>query len=187
MRNAEATRGRILEAALAEFSAHGIAGARVDRIARTAGCNKNLIYIYYGNKESLLTTILRKHLARVYEDLPFTPEDLPGYAVRAFDFAAAHPDLMRLLGWWGLERRAEEAIPHHSARGAKIAELMKGQNAGRVGNVFPAEFLLTAILTLATAWTLANPFGSSIDSQTLGRAADLRRCIAEAVRLLSMT
>lgn len=40
MRNAEATRERILEAAMAEFSAFGIAGARVDRIAKTAGCNK---------------------------------------------------------------------------------------------------------------------------------------------------
>ncbi len=39
MRNAEATRERILEAALAEFSSHGIAGARVDRIAQAARCN----------------------------------------------------------------------------------------------------------------------------------------------------
>ena len=44
MRNAEATKERILEAALAEFSDHGIAGARVDRIAQAARCNKNLIY-----------------------------------------------------------------------------------------------------------------------------------------------
>ena len=33
-RNAEATKERILDAALAEFSAYGIAGARVDRIAQ---------------------------------------------------------------------------------------------------------------------------------------------------------
>ena len=37
MRNAEASRERILDAALAEFSAYGIAGARVDRIAQAAG------------------------------------------------------------------------------------------------------------------------------------------------------
>ena len=46
MGNAEAMRERILEAASAEFSAYGVAGARVDRIAKAAGCNKNLIYIY---------------------------------------------------------------------------------------------------------------------------------------------
>ncbi len=67
MGNAEATRERILEAALAEFATYGIAGARVDRIAATAGCNKNLIYIYFENKETLFTTVLQKHLARVYE------------------------------------------------------------------------------------------------------------------------
>jgi AcrR family transcriptional regulator len=77
MRNAEATRERILKAALAEFSAHGIAGARVDRIAKTAKCNKNLIYIYFQDKEMLFTTILRKHLLRCYEEYPFTPDDLP--------------------------------------------------------------------------------------------------------------
>src|SRR5882757_7345434 len=97
MRNAEATRERILEAAMAEFSAHGIAGARVDRIARTAECNKNLIYIYFENKETLFTTVLERHLLRVYEDFAFTPEDLPGHATRVFDFAMANPDLMRLM------------------------------------------------------------------------------------------
>jgi AcrR family transcriptional regulator len=80
---------------MAEFSTYGIAGARVDRIAKTAGCNKNLIYIYFENKETLFSTILQKHLTRVYEDLSFTPDDLPGYAARVFDFAMAHPDLMR--------------------------------------------------------------------------------------------
>lgn len=65
MRNAEATRERILEAATAEFSAYGIAGARVDRIAKTAGCNKNLIYIYFENKETLFTTVLQKQFAHL--------------------------------------------------------------------------------------------------------------------------
>src|ERR1700730_16938075 len=105
-RNAEATRERILDAAMAESSAYGIAGARVDRIAKTAGCNKNLIYIYFENKETLFTTVLEKNILRVYEDLAFTPEDLPGYAMRVFDFAMAHPDLMRLMVWSSLEQKA---------------------------------------------------------------------------------
>src|ERR1700726_400392 len=107
LRNAEATKERILEAAMEEFSAYGIAGARVDRIAENAGCNKNLIYIYFKNKETLFTTTMDKHLARVYEELPFTPEDLPGFAARVFDFAMAHPDLMQLLAWSGLEQQAD--------------------------------------------------------------------------------
>jgi AcrR family transcriptional regulator len=45
---------RILDAALEEFSTHGVAGARVDRIASAADCNKNLLYVYFGSKENLL-------------------------------------------------------------------------------------------------------------------------------------
>jgi hypothetical protein len=70
------------EALEAEFSAYGVADARVDRIARAAGCNKNLIYVYFENKETLFTTVLHKHLLRVYQAVQFSPDDLPGYAVR---------------------------------------------------------------------------------------------------------
>lgn len=186
MRNAEATRARILEAATAEFSAFGIAGARVDRIAKTAGCNKNLIYIYFENKEKLFTTVLQKQLARGYEDVPFTADDLPGYAARVFDFAMANPDLFRLMTWFALEQKADNPPERGVARNAKVAALMKAQKAGQLGTTFTPEFLLTAIMALATAWTAANPFGPSIDPDASKRAPALRRSIAEAVRLLTL-
>src|ERR1700722_18357310 len=46
---------------------------------------------------------------------------------------------------------------------SKVAALKKAQNAGQVGTAFPPRFLLTAIMTIATAWTAANPFGPSMD------------------------
>ena len=107
MRNAAATRERILEAARAEFSVHGIAGARVDRIAQAAGCNKNLIYIYFEDKETLFATVLLKHLMRIHQEQPFTPYDLPTYAAKVFDFAMTNPDLMRLMAWSALEQNAK--------------------------------------------------------------------------------
>ena len=36
-----------------EFSAYGIAGARVDRIASAAKANKQAIYAYFGSKDAL--------------------------------------------------------------------------------------------------------------------------------------
>ena len=42
---------RILEAAKQEFSTHGLAGARVDRIAAKAGANKRMLYYHVGNKD----------------------------------------------------------------------------------------------------------------------------------------
>ncbi|WP_020476015.1 TetR/AcrR family transcriptional regulator [Zavarzinella formosa] len=185
MRNAEATRERILEAATAEFSAYGIAGARVDRIAKNAGCNKNLIYIYFENKETLFTTVLQKHLARAFEEVQFTADDLPGYAGRLFDFAMANPDLFRLMTWFGLEQKANEPTARGAAKNAKLAALLKAQNAGQVGKTFSPGFILTAIMAIATAWTPANPYGPLIDPDALKRQAALRRSIAEAVRLLT--
>ena len=49
---------RILEAAKQEFSAHGIGGARVDRIAANAGANKRMLYYHVGNKEDLYLAVL---------------------------------------------------------------------------------------------------------------------------------
>jgi len=185
MRNAEATRERILEAAMAEFSTYGIAGARVDRIAKTAGCNKNLIYIYFKNKESLFSTILQKHLPRVYEDVAFTAEDLPGYAARVFDFAMTNPDLMRLMAWFSLEQKVDSPAERTTAHDEKVAALLKAQSAGQVGTAFSPSFLLNAIMVLASAWTATNPFGPSLNPDAAKNPDALRNAIVRAVSLIA--
>ena len=58
VRNATATKQRLLQAATDEFAAHGIAGARVDRLADTAQANKQLIYAYFGSKDGLFDAAL---------------------------------------------------------------------------------------------------------------------------------
>jgi len=55
---ADLTRSRILEAALAEFSSSGLAGARTDQIAAAAGVNKALLYYYFNGKEALYEAAL---------------------------------------------------------------------------------------------------------------------------------
>lgn len=182
--NAEATKERILDAAMAEFSAYGIAGARVDRIAQAAGCNKNLIYIYFENKETLFTTVLEKNLQRVYEDLAFTPDDLPGYATYVFDFAMAHPDLMRLMAWSSLEQKPGSVAARRTAHDVKSAALATAQDAAQVETGFSPSFLLTAIMALATAWSAASAFGPSVDPEAANLPAALRKQIADAVDLI---
>jgi AcrR family transcriptional regulator len=186
MRNAEASRERILQAATAEFSAHGIAGARVDRIAKAAGCNKNLIYIYFESKENLFKTVLKKHLSDAYEKLPMDPRDLPDFAVRVFDMAMAKPDLMRLMAWQSLEDRADAAAERSTERAAKAAALRRAQKIGQLGTALPADFLMTAVIALATAWSAGNPVGLP-DVEANMRPAKVRRNIAEAIRLLAGT
>jgi AcrR family transcriptional regulator len=185
MRNAEATRERILEAALAEFSTHGIAGARVDRIAHAAGCNKNLIYIYFEDKETLFATVLHKHLTRIHEEEPFTPDDLPGYAGKVFDFAMANPDLMRLMAWSALEQQAKGHSDRAATLEEKVRKVAEAQKAGHVSTAFPPGFLVTAVMSLAMAWSAAGAFGPLLQSKGLERRAELRQTIIEAVRLLA--
>ncbi|MEV4320302.1 TetR family transcriptional regulator [Actinocrispum sp. NPDC049592] len=99
-----ATRARLLDAAYQEFSRWGLAGARVERIAAAASANKQAIYAYFGSKDSLFDAVLADRISVLADTVPYTPEDLPGYAGALFDALNAAPDLLRLTRWRGLER-----------------------------------------------------------------------------------
>ncbi|MEM6890802.1 MAG: TetR/AcrR family transcriptional regulator [Pseudomonadota bacterium] len=60
IRDAEATRTRIMTAAKKEFAKHGLGGARVDEIANRAKANKRMIYHYFGSKEDLFQAVLEQ-------------------------------------------------------------------------------------------------------------------------------
>ena len=53
---------RIIEAARDEFVESGLAGARVDRIAHRAHCNKAMIYYHFHSKEKLYQVVLEDSL-----------------------------------------------------------------------------------------------------------------------------
>jgi AcrR family transcriptional regulator len=59
-RRPDATRRRILDAATNEFAAKGLAGARVNEIARRARINKRMLYHYFGGKEALWLAVLEE-------------------------------------------------------------------------------------------------------------------------------
>jgi TetR/AcrR family transcriptional regulator len=59
------TRARILDAALQEFSAHGLAGARTEQIASIAGVNKALLYYYFESKENLYLASIEMISAKI--------------------------------------------------------------------------------------------------------------------------
>jgi AcrR family transcriptional regulator len=185
MKNAETSKERILEAALAEFAAYGVAGARVDRIAATAGCNKNLIYIYFQDKDTLFKTVLMKQVARIAADLPFTADDLPGYAVRAFDYAMKHPDLMRLMAWFNLEQGSDVTPERRASFNAKVTALRNAQESGVLSHAFPPRFLAAGVMALATAWSAANPFGHVLDPDATKDLSALRDAVADAVRIIA--
>jgi TetR/AcrR family transcriptional regulator len=59
-RDAVATKAAIVAAALKEFAQLGLAGARIDEIARTAQVNKALLYYYFESKEHLYDGVVEQ-------------------------------------------------------------------------------------------------------------------------------
>src|SRR5882672_5175028 len=127
LRDAEATKARLLQAATQEFAAHGIAGARIDRIEAGANANRALIYSYFGSKDQLFDAVMDANVARVLDEVPFRPEDLPGYAGRLFDFLVANPHQLRLATWHRLER----ADTSHEPQGLSAAIRLKTDSIAR--------------------------------------------------------
>ncbi|MFT4268108.1 MAG: TetR/AcrR family transcriptional regulator, partial [Xenophilus sp.] len=94
---------RILAAATEEFSEHGFAGARIERISRSAGTVDRMLYYYYGNKERLYQAVLEKIYAdMIGEQRAFvTPEDpvegMRQLVLHSWDHYESHPHLVRVL------------------------------------------------------------------------------------------
>ena len=158
-RDPEATKARILEAAVAEFAAHGIAGARIDRIAAEAKANKQLIYAYYGNKGELFASVLEKKMLDLAISVPVDPDDIEGWIDRLMDYHAAHPELLRLLFWEGLEYGTAE-LPHEAERqehyARKVAAVRDGQARGVITDAIPAPDLLFLLVAM-TNWAMVVP------------------------------
>ncbi|SHT76434.1 TetR family regulatory protein [Mycobacteroides abscessus subsp. bolletii] len=151
--DASATKKRLLDAAYAEFAEHGLAGARVDRIGAAAEANKRLLYVYYTNKETLFDIVVAHSIQQMSEAVPFTPEDLPGYAGALFDHLIDHPEHLRLATWAQLERPV--AGPAETASYAAKIEAI-AQTRSLSGYVEPAD-ILALTLGLTTAWFGASP------------------------------
>lgn len=64
-REPEKKRRDLLRAARQEFSDHGLSGARVDDIVNRAGVNKQLLYYYFGDKETLYEQVLEQAYADI--------------------------------------------------------------------------------------------------------------------------
>jgi TetR/AcrR family transcriptional regulator len=100
----EQSRAAILQAAVREFAREGVAGARTDAIARSAGVNKALLYYYFKDKEGLYQAVLDEVFSGVRvaienalsQDLP-PRERLRAYVRAHFDYIASNPLYPRIV------------------------------------------------------------------------------------------
>ena len=127
VRNLERTREKILAAALAEFSARGFAGARVDMIARRARVNKRMLYYCFGAKQDLYREILRRKIAERSEWLESTPDDFAGVLAHIYLFGGTDMDFVRLMEWEAIDSGGKKCIAEDERR---AQEPGAGQRAG---------------------------------------------------------
>jgi TetR/AcrR family transcriptional regulator len=158
-------RERILSAAVSEFTRNGFAGARVERIATSAGVNKQLLFHYFGSKEGLH----RAALASVLEG--FDPAGQPGSppASRLNDLISrlvatveAHPALVAMLASSQAAADASQLVEDWRAAvlGQARRILEDGQRAGFLRDDLDVDSMAEVIV------------GSALGRRAAGRRGD---------------
>jgi len=164
------SRAAILKAAIDEFSREGVAGARIDAIARAARVNKALLYYYYKDKDALygavldhvfggLTAVIHKALA---QNLPPRQKFL-AYLGAHFDYVASNPVYPRVvqgnLVWAGRGTvRQYERVAKNYIRPIFLqvsALLREGIASGEFRAVNPLHFLPSVVAIIVTYFASA--------------------------------
>ncbi len=146
-RDPDQTRARIMQAAVDEFHAAGLGGARVDRIAAKAGVNKRMLYYYFGSKDDLFLAVLEATYERIRsEERALRLEELdPPEAIRqlvsfTWHYYLRHPEFLTLLNSENLHsgrhlKRSQKVRSMHSPFVQMIDDVLE---RGRRTGVFRA-------------------------------------------------
>jgi AcrR family transcriptional regulator len=181
-RDPETKRRQLLESALTEFAAYGVSGARVDRVAKRAGISAGLVYSFYENKDGLFEAVFDLIVEQTVTTVPMNADDLGEYAGRLHDGGTTHPEILRFVAWYQLERgeTATRRAPTTAAMADKVAAIAEAQKRGTVTETLPPGEVLALVLTLATMWQLREP-----DFQDLVPRSRHRAAIVAAVNRLT--
>ena len=184
--NTEESRRRLKEAAVVEFAAVGLAGARMDRIAERAGINKERLYKYFGDKERLFAVVLADEMAKIAAANP--PEslkeiDIGEYAGRCYDYHVAYPHFTRLLHWEALAY-GEKEVPDEETRlehyRRKVAAFEGATRDGELDATHLLFFVMALVNWFDAVPQVARMITGAGDSRAARRAA-----IVEAARRLA--
>lgn len=152
----EGTRRRLKEAATAEFAEHGRDGTTMTKIATRAGINKERLYSYYGDKNSLWEVVLADELEKLASGVRVQGVDLDDvgeFAGATYDYHAAHPELARLLQWEGLTRGPAADVAARSKHyREKVERFAQAQHEGALAPGLDPDHLVFALIALAAWW-----------------------------------
>jgi AcrR family transcriptional regulator len=177
-RDAAATREKILQAAIFEFSDKGLNGARTADIARRARCNIRMVYHYFGSKDRLYVAALERVYGQIRaeeEALDLASMDpvtgivtLVGFT---FDHMAQHREFVQLAVIENIQRgrymKKSVVIPQRTQPLIQAIRklLIRGQDQGLFKRVVDATQLYVSILALSLTH-LSNRYTLSITYRT---------------------
>ena len=192
----EESRAAILQAAVREFAREGVAGARTDAIARSAGVNKALLYYYFKDKEALYDAVLDQVFSGAREAIrkalaqPLPPrERLKAYVRAHFDYIAANPPYHRIVN-------AEFRSGRESARMTRVAQqyfrptfsslaalLREGAEGGDFHPVNPVQFVPSMIAVIVFYFTTAPVMKvvTGVDPLSAEQLAERRAAVIEFI------
>ena len=165
----EHSRAAILKAAVYEFAQEGVAGARTDAIAQSAGVNKALLYYYFKDKEAIYDAVLDQVFggvrAAIHEALsrPLPPrERLIGYVCAHFDYIASNLLYPRIVNAEFLRAGKDASRLERIAKNyfrpvfLELSALLKeGQESGDFRRVSPIHFIPSMISVIVFYFTTA--------------------------------
>src|SRR5208282_832105 len=154
-RNLNRTRERIMAAGLAEFSAHGFAGARTDAISRRAGVNERMIFYCFKTKEGLYREVLRRKLAdRASTFESSADDDFASRLVKGYETNCRNLDHVRMSEWEALSGGTRRLVAEQERRGLlriEAAQLRRAKSRGDLPADADGQMLLMVSLALRLA------------------------------------
>jgi AcrR family transcriptional regulator len=155
VRTTDELRDTILSAARSEFAQYGLAGARIDRIAKAAEASKERLYAHFGDKESLFRGVVAADAAEFFAAVTLRPDAIPEFVGDIFDLACRRPEHLRMITWASLEGFALDppSIEDRESIAARdIATIEAAQAAGHVDTSWRPMDLLVLLFGVALAW-----------------------------------
>ncbi|GII59612.1 HTH-type transcriptional repressor [Planotetraspora thailandica] len=180
-RDPDGKRRQLLEAALAEFAEYGIAGARVDRLAKRAGISAGAVYSFYDGKEGLFEAVYDTIVEETVTGIPIDADNLPEYAGQLYDAGLQYPEVAQFMAWYALERGDNQSVRPIVAKSMaeKVAVIEDAQRRGVVTDRENAGEILALVLVIANMWQRQGK-----DVHGLVPRGQRRRVIVDAVRQL---
>lgn len=147
----ESSRDLLLDAAMAEFGAKGLAGARVSEIAKRAGVNAQLISYYFGGKQGLYEAILERWYERETR-LQDPAVSLAELTWRYFDVAFSQDDLQRLFIRETLEQ--DPSAVDYEPDGEDLVSMREYKRRGEIGEGLDPGFVLLMLQSMVVAQSI---------------------------------